>query len=93
MRLEAYTADSVVAERVASRATREYGGATIVEGTGITDEWGRETVYIVTVFTDKDFRGLQGQWEGIVRHAMLGHNEDSVLVAFDNDHLFVERTS
>ncbi len=86
MRLEAYTADSLIAERIADRAKDVYGGATITTGIGVTEEWGREDTYIVVTFADD----TDSRWAGIIRHAMHEREEDSVMGVRDNDNFFVE---
>ena len=91
MRLEAYTADRKLAKALDAYATDTFGGATIVKGTGNSTRWGRERSYIVTSFTDR-LRAKDLWIDAIVDH-IGDSSEDSVLVAFDNEHLFVERTS
>ena len=91
MRLEAYTADRKLAKALDAYATDTFGGATIVKGTGNSTRWGRERSYIVASFTDR--LGAKDLWIDAIVHHIGDSSEDSVLVAFDNDHLFVERTS
>ena len=90
MKLEAYTADRKLAKALDAYATDTFGGATIVKGTGNSTRWGRERSYIVTSFTDR-LRAKE-LWINAVEDNLWFSKEDSVLVAFDNEHLFVERT-
>ena len=91
MRLEAYTADRRLAKALDAYATDTFGGATIVKGTGNSTRWGRERSYIVSSFTDR--LRAKDLWINAIVHHIEDSSEDSVLVALDNEHLFVERTS
>ncbi len=92
MRLEAYTADKKLARALDAYATRVFGGATIVKGSGNSVTWGRERTYIITTFTDRLPTLAKDLWVRAIVHHIEDTTEDSVLVAFDNDHLFVERS-
>ena len=93
MRLEAYTADRKLAKALNAYATDTFGGATIVKGTGNSTRWGRERSYVVTSFTDRLPTLAKDLWINAIVHHIEDSSEDSVLVALDNEHLFVERTS
>ncbi len=89
MRLEAYTADRKLAKALDAYATDTFGGATIVKASGNSERWGRERSYIVTTFADSiDADQL---WQDAIVELIEYSKEDSVLVAIDNHHGFVER--
>ncbi len=93
MRLEAYTADKKLAKALDAYATDTFGGATIVKASGNSERWGRERSYIVITFTDDaDKSHALKLWVNAVDDHLWYSTEESVLVTFDNDHLFVERS-
>lgn len=80
MRLEAFYGAEAPARLLAAHAADVYGGATVTVGLGVTNEWGEEPAYIVTVFAPAVADRLT--WESMARLALGGSEEEAVLVAF-----------